>query len=102
MTDHGLHDSLVWKALARLPAPVEQRAQQQLVEFFVRSNVPADVQHLGVHVAPCELGPLVDQLDAEADRLFELDDPIAAVFDAWSESVRLAVRVWEMDPENIE
>ena len=57
-------------------------------------------QQRGVHVSPSNLGPLVEQLDAEADRLFELDDPIAPVFDAWSESARLAELVWEMDPEN--
>ncbi len=102
MTDYGLHDSLVWKALARLPLPVEQRARQQLTEFFARMNVTADAQQRDVHVPPSNLRPLVEELDAEADRLFELDDPIASVFDAWSESARLADRVWEMDPDNIE
>ena len=41
-----------------------------------------------------------EQLGAEADRLYALDDPIAAVFEAWSESARLADQVWRMEPES--
>ena len=61
----------------------------------------AEDEH-GVHVSPSDLRPLIEQLDAEADRLFGLDDPIAPAFEAWSESARLAQRVEQMDPDNIE
>jgi hypothetical protein len=97
---HGLHDSLVWHVLVRMLVPVEQRARQQLADFFARANVLASVDERGVHVSPSDLRALIAQLDAEADRLFGLDDPIAPAFEAWSESVRLAERVCEMDPEN--
>ena len=106
MTDHGtikhgLHDSLVWQVLHRMLAPVEQRARKQLAEFFAQANVMADLDERGVNVSPSELRPLIEQLDAEADRLFGLDDPIAVVFEAWAESARLADQVWTMEPEDI-
>ena len=96
---HGLHDSLVWHVLVRMLVPVEQRARKQLSDFFARANVMATVDERGVHVSPSDLQSLIAQLDAEADRLFGLDDPIAPAFEAWSESVQLAERVCEMDPE---
>jgi hypothetical protein len=106
MTDHGtikhgMHDSLVWHVLVRMLVPVEQRARKQLAEFFAQENVMADEDELGVHVSPANLRPLIEQLDAEADRLFELGDPIAPAFEAWSESIRLAERVWKMEPDYI-
>lgn len=107
MTDHGTinhgpHDSLVWQALVRMLVPVEQRARKQLAEFFARANVMAHEDEHGVHVSPSNLRALIAQLDAEADRLFGFGDPIAPAFEAWSESARLAERVEQMDPDNIE
>ena len=95
----GRHDSLVWHKLVRMLVPVEQRARKQLADFFARADVMATVDERGVHVSPSDLRPLIEQLDAEADRLLRLDDPIAPAFEAWSESVRLAERVREMEPE---
>ena len=106
MTDYGtikygMHDSLVWQVLVRMLVPVEQRARSQLADFFARANVVADEDQLGVHVSPSDLRPLIEQLDAEADRLLGLDDPIAPAFEAWSESVRLAEQVSKMEPDYI-
>ena len=100
-TKHGMHDSLVWHVLVRMLVPVEQRARKQLAEFFARKNVMADADERGVHVSPSNLQPLIVQLDAEADRLLGLDDPIAPAFEAWSESIRLAERVSRMEPDLI-
>jgi hypothetical protein len=99
--NHGLHDSLVWHVLVRMLVPVEHRARKQLTEFFARANVMADEDERGVHVSPSNLRPLIEQLDAEADRLFGIDDPIAPAFEAWSESIRLAERVSKMEPDYI-
>ncbi len=98
---HGMHDSLVCYVLVRMLVPVEHRARKQLADFFARADVIADEDERGVHVSPSNLRPLIAQLDAEADRLFGLDDPIAPAFEAWSESVRLAEQVWEMEPDYI-
>src|SRR5262245_13926352 len=98
---HGMHDSLVCYVLVRMLVPVEHRARKQLAHFFARDNVMADVDERGVHVAPSNLLSLIAQLDAEADRLFGIDDPIAPAFEAWSESVRLAEQVWRMEPDYI-
>jgi hypothetical protein len=84
--------------LVRMLVPVEHRAREQVAEFFARANVMADKDERGVHVSASNLRRLIEQLDAEADRLFGLDDPIAPVFEAWSESLRLAERVAEMEP----
>jgi len=98
---HGIHDSLVWQVLVRMLVPVEQRARKQLAEFFARADVMATVDERGVHISPSDLRPLIEQLDAEADRLFGLHDPIAPAFKAWSESIRLAERVSKMEPDYI-
>ena len=95
---HGMHDSIVWQVLIRMLVPVEQRARQQLADFFARADVLADADERGVHVSPSDLRPLIEQLDAEADRLAGLGDPTAPAFKAWSESVRLAEQVSEMEP----
>jgi hypothetical protein len=102
MIDYGLHESLVWEELARLPLPLEKRARQQLTEFLAQANVMADARLRFVKIAPSGLRSLAEQFGAEADRLFELDDPIAPVFDAWSQSARLADQIWKMEPADIE
>lgn len=98
---HGMHDSLVWQVLVRMLVPVEQRARKQLAEFFASPNVMADADERGLHVSSFNLAPLIAQLEAEADRLSRLDDPIAPAFQAWSDSVRLAERVSRMEPDHI-
>lgn len=100
MIDYGPHDSLGRQALVRLPAPVEERALRQLAEFLAQAKVTADARLRCVRIAPSDLRMLAEQLGAEADRLYALDDPIAAVFEAWSESARLADQVWRMEPES--
>jgi hypothetical protein len=95
---HGMHDSLVWEVLIRMLVPVEHRARKQLADFFAQAHVMADADERGVHVSPSDLRPLIEQLDAEADRLSRLGDPTAPAFKAWSESVKLAERVSEMEP----
>jgi hypothetical protein len=97
-TKHGMHDSIVWQVLIRMIVPVEQRARKQLADFFAQAHVMADADERGVHVSPADLRPLIEQLDAEADRLAGLGDPIAPAFKAWSESVQLAETVSAMEP----
>ena len=101
MIDYGLHESLVWQELARLPVPVEKQARQQLAEFLARAKVIADARLRFVQVEPAYLRTFAEQLGAEADRLFELADPIARVFEAWSESALLADQVWTMERESL-
>jgi len=93
MINYGLHDSFGWQALTRLPGPDEERARQELAELLAPAKVMADAKLRCVRIDPSDLRSLVEQLTAEADRLFEIDDTIAPVFDAWSESYRLAYRV---------
>jgi hypothetical protein len=99
MTSHGLHESLVWQELSRLPGPVEERARNQLTEFMTQAKFMADAKQRYVRIAPDDLRSLAEQLEAEADRLSDLDDPIAPVFEAWSKSARLADQVSKMEPE---
>ena len=101
MTDYGQHESLGWLELVRLPYWSRRRARRQLAEFLAKAKVTADVQLRWVRTTPANLRWLADQLGAEADRLFGLDDPIAPVFEAWSESVLLADQVRQMEPEGI-
>jgi len=101
MIDYGQHESLGYLELGRLPYWSRRRARRQLAEFLAQVDVKADVQLRWVRTPPSDLRSLADQLGAEADRLYGLDDPIAVVFEAWAESARLADRVWKMEPENI-
>jgi len=98
MIDYGQRESLGYLELVRLPYWSRRRARRQLAEFLAKAKVTADAQLRWVRTPPPNLRSLADQLGAEADRLFGLDDPIAPVFEAWSESVRLADQVWRMEP----
>lgn len=101
MIDYGQHESLGYLEMERLPYWSRRRARRELAEFLIRAKVVADVQLRWVRTPPGGLRPLADQLGAEADRLLGLDDPIAGVFEAWAESVRLADQVWRMEFEDI-
>ena len=101
MIDYGQHESLGYLELGRLPYWSRRRARRELAEFLAQANVKADVELRWVRTPPAGLRSLADQLGAEADRLFGLDDPIAVVFEAWAESARLADQVWTMEPEDI-
>jgi hypothetical protein len=102
MIDYGQHESLGYLELGRLPYWSRRRAKRQLAEFLAKAKVPADVQLRWVRTPPFNLRSLAEQLGTEADRLFGIDDPIAPVFEAWSESARLADQVWKMEPGNVE
>ena len=73
MTDEGMHDSLVWQVLERLPVPVEQRARHQITEYVARAKAVAAAQQRGVQVASSDRRSLADQFDDEADRLLARD-----------------------------
>lgn len=99
MDDQGMHDSLVWQALAGLPVPVGQRARQQLTEYVARAKAMAAAQQRGVKVAPSDRRSMAERFDDEADRLDELGDPTVPVWRAFAESARLADQVRELDPD---
>ena len=101
MVDHGMHDSMVWQAMERLPAKVEEKVRTQLLQYLARMVAMVEAHERGETVAPLYRRSSVEQFQAEADRLTKLDDPAAAVWQALVKSERLAKQLQEMEPDTI-
>ncbi len=99
MSDNGMHDSLVWQELERLPPPVEKRVRTQILRYLARVVAMAEAQERGEPVAPRYRRSPAEQFEAEAVRLTELGDPAALVWDALASSAQLASRLQEMEPD---
>lgn len=94
-----LHDSLVAASLVAVDRDAETRFYGEVRAWFQHRRALLEHHRHGVRIAPAYRRELVDQLEAEAERLSLIGDATWPVWAAVAESAWLKREACAMDPD---